>query len=48
MTKCKICKQSWKPPKNIIYKDGMCLVCWHHEVDWMKEEEITNLDKWLE
>lgn len=36
---CKICKQSWDPPRNIIYKNGMCIVCYHRTVDWMNEKD---------
>ena len=39
LSECKICEQSWDPPRDIIYKNGMCIVCYHRNVDWLNEKE---------
>ena len=44
---CKICKQSWKLPRNIIYKNGMCLVCYHIITRDKNDKTQTNMNRWL-
>ena len=46
-TECKICKQSWKPPRSIIYKDGMCLICYHVKNRTKDDKAQKTLSKYL-
>ena len=47
MNECKICKQSWKLPRNILYKDGMCLVCYYIINNDKNDKEQTTMNKWM-
>jgi len=40
MSECKICHQSWKPPRDIIFKDGMCIIC-YAIVNWLDEKDTN-------
>ena len=42
---CKKCGRSWRQPKNVIYKDGMCIPCYFSENDFLANN--NNLDAWL-
>ena len=44
---CKICKQSWKPPRSIIYKNGMCLICYHVMNRNKDDKAQKNLNEYL-
>lgn len=43
---CRKCGMSWRPPKNIIYKKGMCIPCYYTEHDLLADT-TKNLDEWL-
>ena len=49
MSKCKICKESWKK-EDIIYKDGMCIVCYYRTVNWLDEKDTNqkSIEEYLE
>ena len=46
MSGCKRCGQSWRPPKDIIYKKGFCIPYYFIVHDFL-EEKKPSLEKYL-
>lgn len=46
MSECKKCGQSWRPPKDIIYKEGFCIPCYFIEYDFLEQKKLS-LKKYL-
>ena len=47
MTECKICHQSWRPPHDIIFKDGMCVICYAITNRDKNDEEQNTMERWI-
>jgi len=46
MSECKKCGQSWRPPKDIVYKEGLYIPCYFSEHNFLEEKKHT-LEKYL-
>ena len=45
MTKCKKCGQSWRPPRNIVYKEGLCIPCYFIEHNFLEETYFKKVNE---